>query len=633
MSEKTFTTEEYLSLSINDLEIHKFTLTVDGKIAVRVVWWTSSWWGWDMYKVENLAWLANYAVARSNLSVYSIAQIDTLFSWYYTEAETDTLLSWKANTSHTHTTSDITNLSNYTWFDIRYYTETEVDTLLSWKANTSHNHSWVYEPVFSKNTAFNKNFGKTVGTVLEWNTNVGIVWTKQVDEAAIWNGKILSYSTTSGKLEYISLGGGGDMLSSTYDPANWARQVAFANQITNFETTTQLNARDTANRSRTNHTWSQTANTISDLNSYTWTLTNKTIDDLTNKIWADHLHFKIKNMTGSTIWPGVLFKAVWYESWDQAIRIAPISSSSDVSIGITKTSIAHWAVSLWVNSWVATWIDTSWLTLNTIYYSNWSWWLTATKPTSWYYQAVAVPLDTKVDWSLLVEFTEPQRVNWNDLYYTETEVDTLLSWKASIIYVDDQIYDSYLNTINESKVYTDDNLLLKADKWSITTSWLTQNTGKLLWRNTTNSWAVEEITLWAWLSFTWTTLNVTASGGWSNPIFTTWIQGQIFTWVIDRFVAKWTQTLAWVKISSASLPTWANISVDIRKNWTAAANSIFTSDTPISITTWQSATNWIYITTWTAIDNWSVVENDVLYIVVTSVGSTLPGSDLEVVVY
>jgi hypothetical protein len=37
MSEKTFTTEEYLSLSINDLEIHKFTLTVDGKIAVRVV--------------------------------------------------------------------------------------------------------------------------------------------------------------------------------------------------------------------------------------------------------------------------------------------------------------------------------------------------------------------------------------------------------------------------------------------------------------------------------------------------------------------------------------------------------------------------------------------------------------------
>jgi len=165
---------------------------------------------------------------------------------------------------------------------------------------------------------------------------------------------------------------------------------------------------------------------------------------------------------------------------------------------------------------------------------------------------------------------------------------------------------------------------------TIISSWLTQNTAKLLWRSTAWTGAVEELSLWTWLSFTWTTLNV--SGG-SNPIFTTWIQGQIYTWVIDRFLAKWTQTIAWVKISLASLPTWANVSVDIRKNWIASANSIFTSDTPISITTAQWATNWIYITTWTTIDNWSLVENDVLYIVVTLVWSTLPWSDLEVVIY
>ena len=42
-------------------------------------------------------------------------------------------------------------------------------------AALSHNHSGVYEPVFSKNTAFNKNFGTTAGTVAEGNhTHTGL---------------------------------------------------------------------------------------------------------------------------------------------------------------------------------------------------------------------------------------------------------------------------------------------------------------------------------------------------------------------------------------------------------------------------------------------------------------------------
>lgn len=31
----------------------------------------------------------------------------------------------------------------------------------------THNHAGIYEPVFSKNTAFNKNFGTTSGTVCQ----------------------------------------------------------------------------------------------------------------------------------------------------------------------------------------------------------------------------------------------------------------------------------------------------------------------------------------------------------------------------------------------------------------------------------------------------------------------------------
>lgn len=155
-------------------------------------------------------------------------------------------------------------------------------------------------------------------------------------------------------------------------------------------------------------------------------------------------------------------------------------------------------------------------------------------------------------------------------------------------------------------------------------TWLTTKQATLV------SWTNIKTVNWNSLLWSW---DLVISGWGSNPIFTTNIDWQTYTWIVARFVAKGTQTIAWVKISLASLPTWSNFSVDVRKNWTATTNSIFTSDTPISITTAQGITNGIYITTWTAIDNGSLVENDVLYVVITAVWNVLPGSDLEVVIY
>lgn len=88
-----------------------------------------------------------------------------------------------------------------------------------------------------------------------------------------------------------------------------------------------------------------------------------------------------------------------------------------------------------------------------------------------------------------------------------------------------------------------------------------------------------------------------------------------------------------MKISLASLPTGADFKIDVRKNGTATTDSIFTSDAGISILTTTTATNGIYTVTNTAIDNGTLVADDVLYVIVTQVGSTLPGNDLYFVIY
>jgi len=95
-----------------------------------------------------------------------------------------------------------------------------------------------------------------------------------------------------------------------------------------------------------------------------------------------------------------------------------------------------------------------------------------------------------------------------------------------------------------------------------------------------------------------------------------------------------------VRISLGGLPAGQAFKVDVRKNGLASTNSIFTSDVPIEIGTGQSATNGLYITgcdtsgatvgtPGTTIDSAqdTLAADDVLWVVITQVGSTTTGAD------
>jgi hypothetical protein len=100
-----------------------------------------------------------------------------------------------------------------------------------------------------------------------------------------------------------------------------------------------------------------------------------------------------------------------------------------------------------------------------------------------------------------------------------------------------------------------------------------------------------------------------------------------------------------VRISLLGLPAGQALKVDVRKSGTATTDSIFTSDVPIEIGTAQTATNGVYTTgcttagatvgtPGTTIDaaRDTLAADDILWIYITQVGSTVAGADLVVTI-
>jgi hypothetical protein len=191
---------------------------------------------------------------------------------------TQTALNAKANTSHTHAISDVTNLQ----------------TTLDGKAAASHTHT--VGQISATGTASGATYLRGDGT---WSTPVDTNTTyAEISDAEITAGTATDLRTLSGRrakkiidtardglaiaanLATVATTGSYTDLSNkpTLGTAAAQNTTAFATAaqgakadtavqpaaIANFETTTQLNARDTANRSRANHTGTQSADTITD---------------------------------------------------------------------------------------------------------------------------------------------------------------------------------------------------------------------------------------------------------------------------------------------------------------------------------------------------------------------------------
>jgi hypothetical protein len=139
------------------------------------------------------------------------------------------------------------------------------------------------------------------------------------------------------------------------------------------------------------------------------TLTNKILDSITNTVGADHIHFKIKATEAIT--KGNVVKVTGYNSGENAIEVAKVSSSSDIAVGVAHETLTSGSFGAVINTGLLEGVNTIDFSIGTILYPNTSGGFTATKPTSGTYQALAYVLRSHaVNGTILIEATEPKTV-------------------------------------------------------------------------------------------------------------------------------------------------------------------------------------------------------------------------------
>lgn len=143
------------------------------------------------------------------------------------------------------------------------------------------------------------------------------------------------------------------------------------------------------------------------------TLTNKTIDDISNKVGANHIHYPVRNVSGSTIAAGTVVTAQGTQSGTDYIEVVPVTNAqTQIALGIMHNTVANNGTGICMNTGVcADMVNTSGWAVGTILYPNNTGGLTSTKPTSGQYQACAIVLRSHSNQgTMLIEFTEPKYI-------------------------------------------------------------------------------------------------------------------------------------------------------------------------------------------------------------------------------
>jgi hypothetical protein len=143
------------------------------------------------------------------------------------------------------------------------------------------------------------------------------------------------------------------------------------------------------------------------------TLTNKTIDSITNRVGADHIHYKVRNESGSIIPVNTVVAASGTQPGTDYILVVPITNpQTQIALGVVHTALAINGIGLVVNTGVVDDINTSSWAVGTLLYPNTAGGFTSTKPTSGRYQSCAyVMRQHSTKGTLLCEFTEPSYIS------------------------------------------------------------------------------------------------------------------------------------------------------------------------------------------------------------------------------
>ena len=140
------------------------------------------------------------------------------------------------------------------------------------------------------------------------------------------------------------------------------------------------------------------------------TLTNKTLDSMTNTIGANHVHFKVRNSTGTTILKGTVVKASSTQTGTDYIEVVPTTSSTDTGLGITTSDISvstDW-VGLIIAKGEVNNINTSMWNVGTKLYTSNGGTFTNIKPTTNTYQVSGyVHKKHSTLGTIVVDFSEP----------------------------------------------------------------------------------------------------------------------------------------------------------------------------------------------------------------------------------